>query len=209
MSVQEAYSEWAITYDTDRNLTRDLDGRVTRTTLAAWQGGSILEIGCGTGKNTGLLAQIGRHVHALDFTEQMIRQAQAKVPAGNVDFSLADLTQPWPRAAHSADLIVCNLVLEHIADLPFIFGEAFRCLTSGGRFFISELHPFRPYQGTKANFQRGDGKTEIEAYVHHISDYMEAAETSSLSLRSLKEWWHEEDAGKPPRLVSFLFEKCL
>jgi malonyl-CoA O-methyltransferase len=207
MSVQEAYSHWAMTYDSDPNLTRDLDGRVTRTTLPAWPGSSILEIGCGTGKNTGFLAQIGRHVHALDFTGEMIRQAQAKVTAGNVAFAIADLTQPWPRPGQSADLVVCNLVLEHIQDLPFIFGEAARCLVAGGRFFVCELHPFRQYQGTKANFQRGDGRTEIEAFVHHISDYTAAAEMTSLSLLSLNEWWHEEDEGKPPRLVSFVFGK--
>jgi SAM-dependent methyltransferase len=207
MSVQEAYSHWAATYDADRNLTRDLDGVVTWATLASWRGRSILEIGCGTGKNTGFLAQIGRHVHALDFTEGMIRQAQAKVLAGNVAFSIADLTKPWPHAAESADLVVCNLVLEHIEGLSFIFAEAARCLVAGGRFFICELHPFRQYQGTKANFQRGGGRTEIEAFTHHVSDYIAAAEMSGLSLLSLKEWWHEEDSGKPPRLASFVFEK--
>jgi ubiquinone/menaquinone biosynthesis C-methylase UbiE len=207
MSVQEAYSQWAATYDADRNLTRDLDGRVTRETLATWPGRSILEIGCGTGKNTTFLAQIGRHVHALDFTDEMIRQAQAKVTTGNVAFSIADLTKPWPRAAASADLVICNLVLEHIEGLPFIFAEAARCLLAGGRFFICELHPFRQYQGTKANFQRGDGRTEIDAFTHHISDYIEAANANGLSLLSLKEWWHEEDGGKPPRVVSFVFKK--
>lgn len=207
MSVQQAYSTWAITYDTDPNLTRDLDGVVTRETLVALPANAILEIGCGTGKNTGFLAQLGRHLHALDFTENMIRQAQAKHIAANVTFTIADLTQPWPRARQSADLIVCNLVLEHIAGLPFIFNEAARCLVSGGRFFVCELHPFRQYQGTKANFQRGDGRTEIEAFVHHISDYVSAAEAAGLSLRSLKEWWHEADTDKPPRLVSFVFEK--
>jgi malonyl-CoA O-methyltransferase len=209
MSVQEAYSQWAATYDADRNLTRDLDEMVTRRTLAMWRSRTILEIGCGTGKNTGFLAQIGHHLHALDFTERMIRQAQTKVSADNVAFAIADLTKPWPRAAETADLIVCNLVLEHIADLTFIFGEAARCLVAGGRFFVCELHPFRQYQGTKANFQRGDGRTEIDAFVHHISDYLAAAETTGLSLLSLKEWWHEEDEGKPPRVVSFIFKKLI
>ena len=34
MSIQNAYNEWSETYDTDENLTRDLDQRVTKESLA-------------------------------------------------------------------------------------------------------------------------------------------------------------------------------
>lgn len=207
MSVEEAYSRWSATYDVDRNLTRDLDRVVTRETLGDWRGRSILEIGSGTGKNTALLAEIGERVVALDFSPGMMGRAREKVAAGNVHFVVADLTKRWPCQDGSADLIVCNLVLEHIEDLSFIFGEAERVLVGGGRFFVCELHPFRQYQGTKANFQRSEGTTEIEAFVHHVSDFTEAAGVNGLRLGRLREWWHEEDEGKPPRLVSFVFEK--
>jgi ubiquinone/menaquinone biosynthesis C-methylase UbiE len=76
MSVRESYSRWAATYDTDRNLTRDLDHDVTRATLEGGRFGSILEIGCGTGKNTALLARIGERVRAIDFSEGMIDRAR-------------------------------------------------------------------------------------------------------------------------------------
>jgi hypothetical protein len=33
MSIQSAYNEWSESYDTDENLTRDLDQKVTRETL--------------------------------------------------------------------------------------------------------------------------------------------------------------------------------
>ncbi len=72
---------------------------------------------------------------------------------------------------------------------------------------MSELHPFRQYQGTQANFRNEHETVEIDAFVHHLSDFTEAARKNGLSLKSMKEWWHEEDLNKPPRLVSFLFEK--
>src|SRR5687768_11297880 len=150
MSIQKAYSEWSQTYDTDRNLTRDLDQQVMREALADLRFNSILEIGCGTGKNTTFLAQIGVRVHALDFSEGMIEEAKKKVKATNVRFSLANLTQTSPCENGAYDLIVCNLVLEHIEDLSFIFSEAFRVLQARGRFLINELHPFRQYEGKKA-----------------------------------------------------------
>jgi ubiquinone/menaquinone biosynthesis C-methylase UbiE len=207
MRVQEAYDHWSATYDTDENLTRDLDQVATRDTLADLRCRSILELGCGTGKNTALLAQIGEEVHALDFSEGMLKKAKEKLGSNNVTFSLADITRQWPCADEFADLVVCNLVLEHIEDLSFIFSETFRSLVEGGRFFICELHPFRQYQGTKARFQRNQGTTEIRAFVHHISGFLEAAEKIGLTLKGCREWWHEEDQDKTPRLVSFMFEK--
>ncbi len=169
MNTREAYTLWSATYDADRNLTRDLDQVVTKACLADLRYKSILEIGCGTGKNTPLLAQIGENVCALDFSEGMIDQAIAKLRFDHVNFVVADITQPWPCEERPFDLIVCNLVLEHIRDLSFIFSEARRVLVDAGRMFISELHPFRQYQGTQANFQRGAESVLIPAFVHHIS----------------------------------------
>lgn len=207
MSIQKAYDQWSETYDTDQNLTRDLDQNVTRAALANWHFKSILEIGCGTGKNTVFLAQIGGRVHALDFSEGMIDKAREKVPAENVKFSVSDLTQKWPCEDESYDLIVCNLVLEHIAELSFIFSEAFRVLEEKGRFLINELHPFRQCEGKRAKFDKDEGVTEIPAFVHHISDFVNVASDNHLTLVKLNEWWHEQDQGRSPRIVSFLFEK--
>ncbi|MDX6578153.1 MAG: hypothetical protein QOE96_4106 [Blastocatellia bacterium] len=207
MDIEQAYTDWSATYDQDRNLTRDLDETITRETLANLRCNSILEIGCGTGKNTALLAQISRKVLAMDFSEGMIEKARQKISLENVTFAVANLTRPWPVENQTCDLVACNLVLEHISDLSFVFAQAFRVLGLGGRFFVSELHPFRQYQGTRANFQRGAESTHIPAYVHHISDFIDAGAANNLALSQLKEWWHEEDQNNPPRLVSFMFEK--
>jgi ubiquinone/menaquinone biosynthesis C-methylase UbiE len=207
MNIQNAYNEWSETYDTDENLTRDLDQQLTRETLANLHFDSILELGCGTGKNTAFLAQIGTDVHALDFSEGMIAKAREKVKARNVKFSVADLTQTWPCEDQAYDLIVCNLVLEHIEDLSFIFSEVSRVLEKNGRFLLNELHPFRQYEGKKARFNTAQGETEIPAFVHHISDFVNAASNNGLRLLKLNEHWHEQDQGRSPRIVSFLFEK--
>jgi malonyl-CoA O-methyltransferase len=207
MNIQGAYDEWSQTYDTDRNLTRDLDQQIMLETLANQRFYSILELGCGTGKNTSFLVTIGTKVHALDFSQGMIEKAREKVKAENVRFSMADLTQRWPCEDGGYDLIVCNLVLEHIEDLSFIFSEVFRVLVDGGKFFVNELHPFRQYEGTKARFNKEEDVTEIAAFVHHISDFMKAASNNDLMLAKLDERWHPEDQNKPPRIISFLFEK--
>jgi len=208
MSIQDSYNEWSEIYDSNENLTSDLDEKVTRETLVNLRFKSVLEIGCGTGKNTVFLVQLGERVHALDFSHGMIEKAKEKVKAKNVYFEMADLTQKWNCENAAYDLVVCNLVLEHIRDLTHIFAEAARVLQTGGKFFVNELHPFRQYKGTKARFERNQATTvEVEAFVHHISDFTNAASTYGLKLVTLNEYWHAADGGKPPRLVSFLFEK--
>lgn len=207
MDIQNAYNDWSGIYDSNINLTRDLDSTVTRSLLASRRFDSILELGCGTGKNTVLFAEIGAQVHALDFSEGMIEKAREKVKAGNVRFEVADLTERWNCVDSAYDLISCNLVLEHIEDLLHVFSEAARTLQVGGQFLVNELHPFKQYGGTKARFERAGKTVEVEAFVHHISDFVHAAESNGLALVKLNEYWHEEDAGKPPRLVSLMFEK--
>jgi malonyl-CoA O-methyltransferase len=207
MSIQDAYNQWSETYDSNENLTRDLDKKVTREVLAGQRFNSILEIGCGTGKNTSFLSQIGTRVQAVDFSQGMVDKAKEKVRAENVKFSMTDITKKWMFENHSFDLILCNLVLEHIEDLSFVFSEASRCLQMKGRFFVNELHPFRQYEGKKARFYKADETIEVEAFLHHISDFLNAAASNGLTLTKLNEYWHENDVDKPPRIVSFMFEK--
>lgn len=207
MTIQNDYDEWAESYDDDVNLTRDLDQTVTRGLLAGSRADSVLELGCGTGKNTAFYAQIGSSVRALDFSAGMVEKARQKVRAGNVRFEMADISLRWPCDEGEFDLIACNLVLEHIEDLGHIFSEAARTLHPGGKFFINELHPFKQYEGKKARFHRQGETVEVEAFIHHLSDFSNAAARNGLKLAGFDEFWHEQDAGKPPRLVSFLFEK--
>lgn len=209
MSIREAYTSWAETYDADPNRTRDLDAKVTREWLGGRRFKTILEIGCGTGKNTEFLATIADRVTAIDFSPGMLSQAKAKAEergfSGNVEFATVDVTHDWPFEAGQFDLVVCNLVLEHVADLGFVFAEAGRCLQSGGEFFLCELHPFRQYEGTVANFSRGGETTEVSASVHHVSEFLQSAEASGFALKRFDERWHADDAGRPPRLATFLF----
>jgi ubiquinone/menaquinone biosynthesis C-methylase UbiE len=207
MEIQNAYNEWSNSYDTNQNLTRDLDSTVTHSLLGGQRFESILEIGSGTGKNTAFLAEIGKHVHALDFSAGMIVKAKEKVKAEKVHFETADLTKRWPCDDSTYDLILCCLVLEHIENLPHIFSEAARTLRTGGKFLINELHPFKQYGGTKARFERADLTIEVDVFVHHISDFIHAAEENGLRLEKFNEYWHEQDTAEPPRLVSFVFVK--
>jgi ubiquinone/menaquinone biosynthesis C-methylase UbiE len=207
MTIESAYSEWATHYDTDRNLTRDLDRSVTAQVLGSDRFATILEAGCGTGKNTELFAAISPSVLAMDLSSGMLARAQKRIGHAHVRFARADLMSAWPCRSGRVDLVSCNLVLEHVPSLDHIFSEAERALVPGGMCFISELHPSRQYIGGQARFVSAEGNTiPIAAYLHHVSDFTNAAIKAGFAIERLDEWWHPEDEGRPPRILSLVLK---
>ena len=207
MSVAGAYDLWAAHYDDDANVTRDLDALVIRRVPLDVAGHDVLEVGCGTGKNTIWLANAARHVIAMDFSLGMLEQARQRVSAANVSFVRHDVRRAWPVSDRTMHVVVANLVLEHIDDLAPIFAESARVLRAGGQLFLCELHPFRQLQGSQARFidPRTGNTVRVPAFRHSLSEYVNAALAAGFVLLEIGEWPDEGLAiGEPPRLVSVL-----
>lgn len=207
MNIKSAYNIWASNYDEDKNLTRDLDAEIVRKVFSDQIFNSILEVGCGTGKNTVFFASISNQLIAIDFSESMISKAKEKVKFENVSFKIRDITKGWHLEENKFDLITFNLILEHIEDLGFIFEQADKHLSPKGIVFINELHPFRQYEGKKAVYEENGETKEIDAFVHNISDFINSANKNGLKLLTINEYWHEQDQNKLPRILSLKFIK--
>ena len=207
MTIEKAYNIWAGQYDTNKNKTRDLDHKSTVQTLKEYNFKNVIELGCGTGKNTSYLLTRAEKVLALDFSQEMLNIAKEKIIDPCVSFQKADITKKWKVNDSFADLITSSLILEHIEDLDFIFTEAFTKLKPKGLFFISELHPFKQYLGTKARYEDEDSIKELTTFTHHISEYINSAKRNNFKLLELKEWFDNETETKVPRLISFVFQK--
>lgn len=205
MDIQSAYNTWANDYDTDKNLTRDLDEDIIKKVFDGQKFDSILEVGCGTGKNTVFLASISKHLTAIDFSEGMISKAKEKVKSNSVRFQICDINRAWLIEKNHFDLITFNLILEHIENIDTILAEAGKYLLPRGLVLINELHPFRQYEGKKAIYRDNEEIKEIDAFVHNISDFLDSAEKNGLKLLKLREYWHQQDQNKLPRIISFLF----
>lgn len=210
MTVASAYDRWSATYDADFNRTRDLDARVVRAAGLPVDDATVVELGCGTGKNTAWLAERARRVVALDLSAGMLVRARERVPAAHVAFLRSDVRHPWPVSDASADVVIGNLVLEHVESLATVFAESARVLRPGGTLFLCELHPFRQWRGGRAHFtDAGTGETvHVAAHVHSVSEYVNGALGAAFVLRHLGEWLEDDaPADTPPRLLSLRFSR--
>ncbi len=89
--IAAAYDRWAETYDSDPNRTRELAAQVLRKLDLTFEARRVIEVGCGTGRNTEWLATRAAHVTALDFSEAMLRRAQERRQASRVRFIQHDI----------------------------------------------------------------------------------------------------------------------
>ena len=207
MNPKDAYAVWANQYDTNNNKTRDLEAIALREMLADIPFRSVLEIGCGTGKNTDWLVSKADEVTATDITEEMLAKAKEKVDSPKVKFRKADIREVWDFGKERYDLVSFSLVLEHIENLEHIFKEVFNALKPGGWVYIGELHPFKQYSGTKARFDTEEGRQIVECYNHHISEFVQAGKRHGLQLTELNEYFDDNDKSAVPRILALVLRK--
>jgi ubiquinone/menaquinone biosynthesis C-methylase UbiE len=207
--IAMAYDEWAETYDTDENRTRDLASVVLQKIGLDFTEQHVVEVGCGTGRNTIWLAEKAAEVTALDFSEAMLGRAKQRISDPRVTFIQHDAREPWPLLNHSADVVIAMLVLEHIDDVSGFMREAARVLRAGGVCFICELHPARQLTGSQAQFTRvttGE-RQRVTAFTHSVSDFVNPALAAGFQLKQLGDWRDQENTIRVPRLLSLLLNK--
>jgi ubiquinone/menaquinone biosynthesis C-methylase UbiE len=86
MDTKQAYNAWANQYDCNNNKTRDLEAIALRKTLADISFDNVLEVGCGTGKNTIWFIEKAMHVTAIDLSEEMLTKAKEKISPDRAQF---------------------------------------------------------------------------------------------------------------------------
>ena len=92
----DKYNAWAYQYDNNINPTRDLDKVVTKKSLSNIDFFKVLELGCGSGKNTEWLISKADRLVGLDFSKNMLALARKKITSEKVTFINADINKKWP-----------------------------------------------------------------------------------------------------------------
>ncbi|MBC7866612.1 MAG: class I SAM-dependent methyltransferase [Gloeobacteraceae cyanobacterium ES-bin-316] len=205
MTNQEGYNLWAASYNEVANPTRDLELLAKKEILEHIHFSRVLELGCGTGKNTAWLIQRADSVIGVDFSENMLEKARENVSNEKVQFVQADINQSWDFLKEPVSLVTCSLVLEHIKNIEPVFEKAFASLAPGGHLYVGELHPYKQYAGSKARFEKETETVVLECFIHSISDFISLALKNNFSLVNIKEWM--DDDLQIPRILTLLFQK--
>jgi ubiquinone/menaquinone biosynthesis C-methylase UbiE len=101
--------------------------------------GRVVELGCGTGFFTPVLAQKGDSVVATDLSPGMLELARAALPASNVTFQVENC-ESTSLADGAFDTAFLALVL-HFTEPARALAEVRRILRPGGRILVANLDP--------------------------------------------------------------------
>lgn len=94
---------------------------------------NVLDIGCGTGYGSALLAQSATRVFALDNSRDALERCPELMNLSRVQASATAI----PIRDGSIDLVVAFEVIEHLDDWPKLLSEAQRLLAPRGQFIVS------------------------------------------------------------------------
>jgi 2-polyprenyl-6-hydroxyphenyl methylase/3-demethylubiquinone-9 3-methyltransferase len=110
-----------------------------RATLA---GVRVLDVGCGGGLLTEVLARAGAEVTGIDMAPGMIEVARlhAAESALRIDYRMAAAEDLAQATAEAFDIVTCMEMLEHVPDPAAMTATLARLLRPGGALFISTLN---------------------------------------------------------------------
>jgi len=99
-------------------------------------GKTVLDIGCGEGYGSGILAEVAHNVVAIDINEQAIERACQKYRRPNLEFAVMDSCHlSFPRS--SFDLVCSFEVIEHVGKPEQYVSQIRRVLKEEGVFYMS------------------------------------------------------------------------
>ena len=118
-----------------------------QVTFGSWinsnlsMGQRVVEIGCGSGRQTVPLLQLGCDVIGIDLSEEMLISARKKViqAGGRADFIVAT-AECLPIRNSLADVAIIFGSLHHFPDPKASVAEAARLIRTGGSFYMVEPH---------------------------------------------------------------------
>lgn len=139
------------TVESSKNCNLSCGSNLDHLDLLA--GESILDLGCGKGRETMMAAKLvgpaGRAT-GLDITQAMIAVAlaQSKIAeVENAEFVQGEI-ENLPFMEDTFDAVMSNCVINHARSKPAVFAEIYRVLKPGGRFVISDAVTRHPLPDT-------------------------------------------------------------
>lgn len=181
LPAKELYQAWAGTYDGSPNPLIEAESKALAGIIGDVAGKKVLDLGCGTGRYAIHLARSGATVTGVDFSDEML--AIARNNAAGLDITFANAEVHAVPLHDEFDLVLCSLVLSHVADLRPVMQEMARLTRPGGRILITDLNT-RHWLRKKKQIRKF-GSFATDAFRHTLSDYRSATRAAGLVLTKL------------------------
>jgi ubiquinone/menaquinone biosynthesis C-methylase UbiE len=140
----DAAEGWVDFVRTGRDYWRDgVNNPATFRLIGNVKGKKVLDLACGEGYNTRILASKGAKVTGIDHSVKLInlaRMEERKEPLG-IRYHLMSASRLRGMSDASFDLVTCFMALHDIANYEHAVAEVARVLKHGGRFIFSIMHP--------------------------------------------------------------------
>jgi SAM-dependent methyltransferase len=122
-------------------------------------GGTVADLGCGTGQHAIEFALRGFHVVAIDYAPAMLERARAHAREGSapVDFRTCDLNEGLPFAAETLDGALCVSVIQAVRDPLRLLGQLRLALRPGGHVLIEAVR----YLGALSGGEHLSGRDQL------------------------------------------------
>ena len=131
----------------------ELNNPATFRLVGNVKGRLVLDLACGEGYNTRILARKGAKVVGVDFSARLVRLArmeEAKEKLG-IDYHVADAADLSRFPSDHFDLVTCFMALQDIEDYERAVSEVARVLKDRGRFVFTIPHPCFEMVSDKGN----------------------------------------------------------
>lgn len=138
IAVEQAFSKAAKTYDQHAAFQRQVGQLLMNKLPRDLSGLEVLDLGCGTGYFTELLALRGAKVTAFDLSEAMLIECQSRCANLSVNYVKGD-AERLPFEAHSFDLIFSSLAMQWCTQLDGLMSSLVRVLKPQGQLVYSTL----------------------------------------------------------------------
>lgn len=137
----QSFDRFAADYDRFTTLARPVHmDWVTRS--LPQHGRRALDVGCGSGRFTVILAQRFEQVVGIDISQRLIEIARCKRPRQNIDYRVADLTQFEDSSGF--DLIFSSTTLHHVPEVSTALTRLRTMLRPGGLMMLIDNVAPRP-----------------------------------------------------------------
>ncbi len=103
-------------------------------------GAKVLDLGCGTGYGTAMLAGKCEAICGVDISDEAIAYARSRYNKPGLDYATIDKIERGSRLRFddaSFDAVISFQVIEHVADVPSYLAEIARLLKPGGVFICA------------------------------------------------------------------------